>query len=236
MVQPHGVAVEEVVAGVDHLAGKRRDDRRAGGGGDVHAAVRIARLAIEHAAQSERTRASSRNRHAHLHVLRRLRGAEGRHDLRQMHALAFVARLVGRREIDRTGRDFQALLLVLLAGDEVVDLPLRLPRTAQCDVRRAGSCGKRNAHQRRPLDRIADHQQRHFAGKSSGPRGCRPERKTGDAAGDLCGLRPDGGGGRNALACGGAERDGGRADRAGCAEQDRTPAHRGEGERAGKIG
>jgi hypothetical protein len=56
------VAVEEVVAHIDHAAGEWRLDGRARRCGDVHAGVRIARLAVEHAAQSERTRTPARYR------------------------------------------------------------------------------------------------------------------------------------------------------------------------------
>jgi tRNA-dihydrouridine synthase C len=53
VVEPDGVAVEEVVADIDHLAGRRAEHGRADRRGDVHAAVRIARLAIEDTAQAE---------------------------------------------------------------------------------------------------------------------------------------------------------------------------------------
>ena len=43
VVDEYRVAVEEEVAGLDHASGRGAQDRRAGGGGDVHAAVRIAR-------------------------------------------------------------------------------------------------------------------------------------------------------------------------------------------------
>ena len=42
VVDDHVVAVEEIAAGIDHLAGERRLDRRTGRRGDVHAAVRPA--------------------------------------------------------------------------------------------------------------------------------------------------------------------------------------------------
>lgn len=53
MVQPHGVAVEEVVADVDHAPGGRGAHRGAGGRGDVHAGMGAACLAVEDAAQAE---------------------------------------------------------------------------------------------------------------------------------------------------------------------------------------
>ena len=48
-IRPHRVAVEKELAGVDHNAGGRGANRRTCIGGDVHAAVRFARLAVENA-------------------------------------------------------------------------------------------------------------------------------------------------------------------------------------------
>ncbi len=53
MVDEHGVAVEVEIPRFDHLARGRGAHRRAFGGGDVHAAVGPARLAVEDAAQAE---------------------------------------------------------------------------------------------------------------------------------------------------------------------------------------
>ena len=55
VVQPDGVAIEEIVAGVNHHTVCCGQHWRALGGGDVHAAVWIASLAVEDAAQSKRT-------------------------------------------------------------------------------------------------------------------------------------------------------------------------------------
>jgi tRNA-dihydrouridine synthase C len=55
MVEPDGVAIEEVVADVDHPARGRAQHRGADRGSDVHAAVRVAGLAIEDAPQAEGT-------------------------------------------------------------------------------------------------------------------------------------------------------------------------------------
>jgi len=53
MVEPDRLAIEEVVAAVDHAAGCRGEYGRAHGCSDVHAGVRVARLAVEHPAQPE---------------------------------------------------------------------------------------------------------------------------------------------------------------------------------------
>ena len=53
VVEEHGVAVEEIIAGVDHDAGRGRDHHRARGRGDVEPAVRRARLVVEEAPQAE---------------------------------------------------------------------------------------------------------------------------------------------------------------------------------------
>lgn len=55
MVDEYGVAIEEIIAGGDHRSVRRRAHRRTAGGGDVQAAVRIARLAVEKAPQPEGT-------------------------------------------------------------------------------------------------------------------------------------------------------------------------------------
>ncbi len=53
MIDDHGVAVEEVVARIDDRAVRGGQYRCAGRRRDVHARVRIAGLAVEHAAQAE---------------------------------------------------------------------------------------------------------------------------------------------------------------------------------------
>ncbi|MFO1427299.1 MAG: hypothetical protein U1F11_10090 [Steroidobacteraceae bacterium] len=53
MVDEHGIAIEEILARVQHAARRRGAHRRAGRRGDVHAAVRIAGLAVEDAPQPE---------------------------------------------------------------------------------------------------------------------------------------------------------------------------------------
>ena len=47
VIDEQRVAVEEEIAGFDHRACRGRANRRACGGGDVHAGMRIARLAVE---------------------------------------------------------------------------------------------------------------------------------------------------------------------------------------------
>ncbi|MPN55346.1 hypothetical protein SDC9_203028 [bioreactor metagenome] len=93
VVQPHGAAVEEIVPRVDDPARQRRHHGRARGRGNVHAAVRIARLAIEHAPQPEG--AGAPPRHGRAHAQRgRQRGGEGGHHLLLVGALALVAGVV----------------------------------------------------------------------------------------------------------------------------------------------
>jgi len=62
VVNENRLAIEKIIAGVDHHTRRRRNDRRARGGGDVHAGVRVARLIIEHASQTKRARARSLDR------------------------------------------------------------------------------------------------------------------------------------------------------------------------------
>src|SRR5690606_17634375 len=54
MVDEHRLAIEEVVAGENHLAGGRRLDRCAGLGGEIQPRMRIAFFTVEEAAQAER--------------------------------------------------------------------------------------------------------------------------------------------------------------------------------------
>ncbi|MNX57771.1 hypothetical protein D3C86_885940 [compost metagenome] len=192
VVDPDGAAVEEVVAGVDHLAGQRRAHGRAGAGCDVHAAVRIARLAVEHAAQAERAGAAARHGHAHLQRGVGAQVGERGHHAGQVIALLGVASLVLGRQVDRARRHCQALFAVLLRGDGVGDLALGLVALgAHADAGFARWGGERNADQRGPFDRIAQHQQRHVAGESLGARGGGAERQAGDAAGHQQGAWPD---------------------------------------------
>ena len=65
MVQPHGVAVEKIVSGVDHPCSQWREYGRAGRCRNVHAAVWIAGLAVEHAAQPECAGTPARDWHLH---------------------------------------------------------------------------------------------------------------------------------------------------------------------------
>ena len=141
VVQPDGVAVEEIVARVDDVSRQRCVHRRAGSGSDVHAAVRVACLAIEDASQAKRAGAPAQRRHLHSQgerwrnicsVCRRrcvFHGlgnwlSECGHHLRQVHTLALIARFVFWRQIDRAGRYRQALLKVAFGRDGVANLAL----------------------------------------------------------------------------------------------------------------
>ena len=53
VIHPHCAAVEKIAACVDHLARQRGHHGGAGDSGNVHAAVRIARLPVEHPPQPE---------------------------------------------------------------------------------------------------------------------------------------------------------------------------------------
>ena len=66
MIDPDGVSVEEIVAGIDDHAGGSRLHGRSHRRRDVHAPMRIARLTIEEAAQAERAGAHARHRLAQL--------------------------------------------------------------------------------------------------------------------------------------------------------------------------
>ena len=62
VVEDHGVAVEEVVTGVEHPAVGGRMDRRALVRGDVHAAVRVTRLVVKDAPRAIGAGTDARNR------------------------------------------------------------------------------------------------------------------------------------------------------------------------------
>src|SRR5688500_20354823 len=63
MVDEYRLAVEEEVAGVEHAAAGRVENRRPSRGGDIHPAVRAARLAVEEPPQPERARARTCDGH-----------------------------------------------------------------------------------------------------------------------------------------------------------------------------
>ena len=158
VVEPDRAAVEEIVAHVDHAAGQRRDDGGARRCGDVHAAVRIAGLTIEDAAQAERAGAASRHRHAHVQIGgARKRFAERGHDLLLVVALALVAGVVFGREIDGLGRDLEALLGVFLAAHLVVERARALVGL-HAGVMLTHGGRKRDADDRRPFDHVAQHE------------------------------------------------------------------------------
>ena len=54
VVEDYGVSGKKIIADVDHCCFARSDDRRSIRGGNVHAVVGIARLAIEEAPLSKR--------------------------------------------------------------------------------------------------------------------------------------------------------------------------------------
>jgi hypothetical protein len=116
MVDDHLVAGEEVVARVEHGAAGRGQHRRAGRCRDVHAAVRIARAAVEEPPQAERAGARSRRRRLHRGGARRV-VAESAQDRGEVRALALVARQVVRRKFDLARRNLQVLLRVVLPAD-----------------------------------------------------------------------------------------------------------------------
>jgi len=113
VIDQHGVAVEEITAGVDHPAAGGGVHCGAGRGGDVHAGMRIARLVVEDAARAERTGAHPGDRRAQLQRRRRLVN-EGRERLVQVTLLAFDTRQVALRQVYLGWRHAQALQLVLL--------------------------------------------------------------------------------------------------------------------------
>ena len=53
MIDEDGVAVEKILACIDHGTGDRHMNGRTGGRGDVHARMRIARLAVEYTARAK---------------------------------------------------------------------------------------------------------------------------------------------------------------------------------------
>ena len=182
MVQPHRVAVEEVVAGVDHAARSRRDHRRALGRSDVHAAVRVARLAVEHPPQPERTRTRARRGLAQQQRGRQ-RLAERRAHLREVRALPLVTREVVLRQIDLAGRDGEALLGVVKRLDRERQAGARAVAALHLERCRAGLRGERDADDGRPLRAIGyDHHRDAIEVRARCVGGC-AERDVRDAAG-----------------------------------------------------
>ena len=205
MVQPHCAAVEEIVARVNHSARQRRHDGRAGRGGNVHAAVRIAGLPVEHPPQAKRAGAPPRCGLAHVQGRQGAACgfAPGGHDAGLVVAFAFIAGLVLGRQVYRAGRDGELLLRIPLGGHGVVNLPC-LP-FGRCGQHRhvgvARGCGQWNAQHGRPLDGVAHHQHGHIritlAHLHAGPLRCGAQRQPRHAARhcqragpDTCGLGP----------------------------------------------
>ena len=216
MVQPDGATVEEVVPHIHHLARQRCHDGRAGGGGNVHAAVRIARLAVEDAAQAEAAGAAPGAGLAHLQVPRlRCRAAEQGHDGLLVRPFALVACQVLGREVDGLGRDLQLLLGVALVAHGIVH-GLGAVVAVHGDRVHAQLGRQRNADQGRPLDHVAHHQHRHaFRRGDLRSKGRRAQRQAGHAARDAAVQGEPGGVGRG---CGPGGQGGAQAQLAQCGQ------------------
>ena len=116
VVDEHRIAIEEIIPGIGHHASGRRPDRRAGADGDIEPGVRVARLAVEDAAQPETRR-------------QRAAGRQGEIGLRHVRAEAALERIGDftfardARQIVRIGIDLalvldrQALLGISLGAD-----------------------------------------------------------------------------------------------------------------------
>ncbi len=76
MIDKDGIAVEEVVANQDHLAGGGGFDRGAGSDGEIEPGVGIALLTIEETAQAKRARQRAIDRLVE-HQIARLVGTKG---------------------------------------------------------------------------------------------------------------------------------------------------------------
>ncbi len=135
VVDEHGVAVEEEIPRVEHAAGCRTADRRAGRGGDVHAAVRIARLVVEEPSQAEAARAATCDRR----LQRELRLSLGRDRCRARRRCVAVPRRCARGlPCDgSTWRLFghgQSLLRVLLRRDAELEQRGRVVSPDGCQL------------------------------------------------------------------------------------------------------
>jgi hypothetical protein len=124
VIDEDGLAVEEEIARFQHAPGGGIFDRGTRRGRNVHARVRVARLAIEDPAQSERARTAARHRRRQSPRGRepgRIR-AECRFDAA---ALGLDALQVLRWRVDMTRVDLQALLVVLFVVDDECDVATR---------------------------------------------------------------------------------------------------------------
>jgi len=70
VIDQHGIAIEEITAGVDHAAAGGRVHRRSEGRGNVHAGVRVTRFAVEDAARAKRAGTHAVDRRAQLQRFR----------------------------------------------------------------------------------------------------------------------------------------------------------------------
>ena len=149
VIDDHVVAIEEIVADIDDTASQRRLDGRARGSGDVHAAMRLACFAVEHAAQAEGARTPARNRLREAQCQRRVRG-EGFQRAAHFFGLTRHARLIFRREIDLVGRHLELLHGVLLGRDLERELALIGAGLLHLDVIVAGLGVERYADDGQP--------------------------------------------------------------------------------------
>src|SRR5688572_27686179 len=157
VIDDHVVAVEEVTAHVHHATRERRLDRGTRWRSDVHATVRLARFAIEHAAQTERAGAPARHRLTQSKCGRSIR----RESLeRGAHLFGFAghAGFVLGREIHLARGHLELLHRVLLGRHLESDLPLVRARLLHAYAIFARFGVERNADDRHPARRLACHQ------------------------------------------------------------------------------
>ena len=115
VVEVDGVAVVVEIAGGDDAAGGGGADRGAGGGGEVDAAVRVARLAVEEAAQAEGAAVAAFHGQGEA-------GGDGRGRLEGAVGLAAELEITGdaflifRAGIDHARRHLEVLLFVFLGA------------------------------------------------------------------------------------------------------------------------
>jgi hypothetical protein len=161
VIDEHIVAIEEIFTDVDHLARQWRLDRRARGRGDIHAAVRPARFAVEHAAQPERAR--SRAGYGRRQAQCRRRGGRERVERgAHLFSLARDAGFVFRRQVHLARRHLELLHAVLLGRDLERELPWIGARLLDIHVIFAGFGIERDADDGDPAVRGACDEDRLF--------------------------------------------------------------------------
>src|SRR5215468_6925653 len=120
VIENDSVAIEEEVTGIDHAPARGGAYRRAAGGRDIHAAVGIARLVVEHPTQAVGARASA----GYGLQQPQRSGSMGREDavvLMQPWLFAVDTREVGCRQVHLTRGHGEALHAVLLVSDLELD-------------------------------------------------------------------------------------------------------------------